>query len=301
VAKERIKKLCEVCCKEFEVIASRVSSARYCSYDPCFLSTRKTRQPDVTKTCEFCGCEFTVSFVRKEQRFCGKRCSNSGPNNGMFGKPGSMLGRTAWNRGLTAKTDERLAGLGAKVSESLKERFQAGASTHRGANNPNFGHTSDTLTKEQRDNYSRAAVKRVLDGVSGYKTGHVTGTHCSPKATLPVKFKSSWELVAMMHWDRSNDVLSYEYEPNVIVLSDGRRTIPDFLVRYVDGQEVIVEIKPTAIQALPEVSKKLDLTKQALAAAGAKYVVLGNVEIDAMKREIGEDFDTAVKHHQGRI
>lgn len=52
----------------------------------------------------------------------------------------------------------------------------------------------------------------------------------------------------MMWWDKSHDVVSYEYEPFVFVLDNEKRTIPDFLVNYTDGHSEIIEIKPTALQ-----------------------------------------------------
>lgn len=302
MAKERIVKQCLVCGHDFQVVPSYADKAKYCSYDPCFLSTRKTRRPPVTKTCECCQCVFTVPFIRETQRFCSRRCSTSGANNGMFGRPGSMRGRAAWNRGLTCVTDERLVSSGAKISQGLKARFASGASSHHGENNPNFGHTSETLTATQRDNYSRAAIQRVMDCVSGYKTGHVTGTHHTAKSVQPVKFKSSWELVAMMYWDLQKTIVSYEYEPEVVQLPNGRRTVPDFVVKYDDGRSVVIEIKPTAIQELSKVTEKLRLTEQVLAHRGLAYVVIGNHDITSMKREIGEkEFVAAIQRHQGGV
>lgn len=73
----RVTKQCLACGCDYEAVQSYKDDAKYCSYK-CFLSTRKTQQPDVVKTCEGCKKEFTVPFVRSEQRFCGYSCANSG-------------------------------------------------------------------------------------------------------------------------------------------------------------------------------------------------------------------------------
>lgn len=160
-------------------------------------------------------------------------------------------------------------------------------------------HTADKLTLQQRVNYSRAAVQRVLAGVSGYKTGHVTGVYVGAKSASPVRFKSSWELAAMMWWDRASDVAVYAYEPDVIELDDGRRAIPDFLVTYVSGHKTYVEVKPTAIQALPEVAERLVMVKAKVEASGLAYATMGNGEIDVIKASLGKELTDAIERYQG--
>lgn len=295
---KRITKQCHACGNDFEVVPSYEASAKYCSYD-CFLNTRDTRQPNVEKTCVHCKQLFVVPYTKREQQFCSRGCAKSGVNSPWYGKVGPMKGKQAWNRGLTAKTDKRLADLGAKVSDTLGTKFRNGELSHAGAANPNYGHTSDKLTSQQRSNYSRAAVNRVLSGVSGYKTGHLTGVHESPKSQSPVRFKSSWELATMMWWDRQRNVVSYAYEPRVFELADGRRAIPDFFVAFSDGTTTYVEIKPTAIQKLPVVAQRLAMTSACVAQEGHSYVTMGNQEIDSFKRELGKEFQDAVERHQG--
>ncbi len=293
----RVTKQCLACGGSYEATQAHKDNAKYCSYK-CFLSTRKTQQSDVVKTCEGCKQEFSVPFTRSEQRFCGKSCANTGENNSMFGKPGSMTGRSAWNRGLTTSTDDRLLALGERIASVNSAAFASGERSHLGDKNPNYGHTSDTLTVEQRRRYSEAAMKRVLAGVSGYKTGHLTGTYIGIKAVSPVKFKSSWELAAMMWWDRYAQVKHYEYEPRVVELVDGRRALPDFRVTYVNGTAEYFEVKPTSIQSLVSVKEKLDLVRRALELEGQQYTLLGDVEIKFMMKEVGSEFNDAIKCYQ---
>jgi|SRR3972149_769583 len=76
-----LKKVCEKCFKEFEVIQSR-ENARFCSKE-CSLKGK------VNKLCEVCKKEFSVYPVFEKQRFCSRRCK------GLFmrGKPSCMLGK----------------------------------------------------------------------------------------------------------------------------------------------------------------------------------------------------------------
>lgn len=296
--KNRVTKQCPVCSRTFDVIKSREETGKYCSYE-CFLSTRKSQQLDVELTCENCKKRFTVGFIHASRRFCGKSCANTGEHNGMFGKPGPLTGLPAWNRGQTTQTDTRVALLGQKISQILKGKFASGVLSHVGDKNPNFGRTPQTRTPEQRDRYSRAAVERILSGVSGYTTGHVTGTYAAKKS-LPVQFKSSWELAAMMFWDVDDSVVSYAYEPEIILLPSQRRSIPDFRVTFNDSSVTMFEIKPTAIQQITVVKEKLDHTRDVLAARGESYVLLGNVEIKAMIAHLGKEFEIAVQRYKNR-
>lgn len=172
-----------------------------------------------------------------------------------------------------------------------------GQCSHVGNRNPNYGNTSDTLTPEKRRKFSEAAIKRVLAGVSGYKTGHVTGIYECKKSNSPVHFKSSWELAAMMWWDTQDAIKSYEYEPLILQLSDGRAAIPDFRVIYVDGITKFFEIKPTAIQQLESVKTKLNMIRDELCIKGFEYVLLGNAEIRTMIVEVGDKFNDALKRY----
>jgi len=223
----RVTKQCLACGKDYEAVQSYKDDAKYCSYD-CFLSTRQTRQPDVTKTCEWCKQEFTVSFVKRDQRFCGYECSNSGENNGMFGKPGSMLGRPSWSRGLTAKTDSRLRALGEKISIIVADKMVSGS-------------WSPPSTGFKGEHYV------------GVKNGGIT-----------CYLRSSFESAYARMLDEGEDVVSWEHEPfRIPYVFEGsvRNYVPDFLVTRLSGV-FLVEVKP---KLLTETA--LNVAKQAAAVA----------------------------------
>lgn len=299
--KTRELKQCLSCGRDFSVTQSYKDKGKYCSLD-CFYKHKYQRDSAVvTLICETCKKEFVKPFIKRNRRFCSKSCANTGEHNGMFAKPSPMRGKKAWNNGETVKTNPVVAQLGKKISAVMKQQFESGLRTHRGTNNPNHGNTSNTLTPEKRKRFSEAAINRVLVGVSGYKTGHVTGVYACKKSPTHVKFKSSWELAVMMWWDQNKNVASYEYEPSVITLDDGCRAIPDFFVTYVDGTKECVEIKPTAIQRLPVVAERLLRIRSAVEARGASYVTMGNEEIAEIKRDLGKEFvDVINSYKSGR-
>jgi len=160
-----------------------------------------------------------------------------------------------------------------------------------------FEKTKELTTQEQREKYSKAAIEKVIKRVAGHKAEHLNGTYDCKKSS-PIKFKSSWELAAMMWWDSCEEVLSYQYEPEIFRLKDGRRAIPDFKVEYVNGIVKIFEIKPTQIQQLESVKEKLNLVKEALNSFGISYELLGDKEIKLMIKDLGENFKNEIERHK---
>lgn len=156
------------------------------------------------------------------------------------------------------------------------------------------------MTAEKSNNYSIAAVQRILNGSSGYFHNRLTGYFDGKKSTSSVRFKSSWELAIMMIWEQQDDVVKYEYEPCIIKLSDGRRSVPDFRVQYSTGVREFVEIKPTQIQMLQSVKEKLDLTRDAIEQSGERYVLFGDDIVKAAIKTLGARFDIEVKRYKDR-
>jgi len=217
----------------------------------------------------------------------------------MFDKPGSMTGKIAWNRGKKKENSDSLKIMGEKISQTLREKFASGRLSNSGERNPNFGNTADKITVEKKITYSKAAVERVRRGVSGYKTGHLKGVFRGRKTSEDVKFKSSWELLAMLYWEQQDDIAIYSYEPIVVQIDETRRTVPDFLVEYSNGVKEVCEIKPTAIQNMPQNRDKLLLTKRALKDLGYTYRLIGDDDILQMKDSVGKKFYDAVEMYKG--
>ena len=67
--KEKIKKICEVCGKEFEILKCREYTAMFCSVKCKGKAKRRNK-----KICEVCGNEF---YGRKYSIFCSSECSHN--------------------------------------------------------------------------------------------------------------------------------------------------------------------------------------------------------------------------------
>jgi len=78
----------------------------------------------------------------------------------------------------------------------------------------------------------------------------MTGIHKSPKCPSgPFKYRSSWELATARYFDENPLVVSYEYESIKIPYISNKKSgkirsyIPDFLVTFLGGRKVLVEVK----------------------------------------------------------
>jgi hypothetical protein len=247
----------------------------------------------VTLICENVNCkkEFVRHFYKRNIRFCSHSCASSGENNGLYGKPGTMLGKKAWSNGLTTQTDDRLKLLGEKISSLMIEAFASGKLSNVGENNPNYGRTRDTRTQEQLDNYSKAAVQRVLDGKSCSHIYHHRGHYTSLKTNVQMFFRSSYELRLMICFDLDQTVVSYEHESIIIKYDDCRRYIPDFLVTYDDNTQVVVEAKPLEFVQSQDVIKKSNAGIQYCIEHDMSFEIMTNKEISELEDKLGIEHD----------
>lgn len=113
------------------------------------------------------------------------------------------------------------------------------------------------------------------------KKHYKTGLHTSQKLLNgPAKYRSGWELQYMKWLDDNLDVESYIYE-GVIVGYVGNKTTgkikhyyPDLLVKYVDGTQCLVEIKPDSKVDQVTNKKKFAAAKVWCADHNANFVVV---------------------------
>ncbi len=280
-------KQCLQCDNDFEVVQSYKNKGKYCSLD-CFYKHKYNRESTVvTLICEYCDNKFERSFIKRKARFCSKSCSNSGENNCMFGKPGTMTGKKAWNNGLTKLTDDRIRDLGKKISEILKSQFQTLGRTHIGINNPSFGRTRDSRTEEQLENYSKAAIQRIIDGKSCTHDHYIRGYYNSSKMNKELYYRSSYELRLMMCYDRDQSVISYEHEPFSIKYDVGKRYLPDFLIKYSDDSVKLVEAKPVEFVLFESVVKKTKAGIQYCLEHEMRYQIMTQEDIVKLENALG--------------
>ena len=114
VEKERLKKICQVCGKDFYVVLSK-KSAKYCS-KVCFYISKKGK-PSGLK-----GRPFTEEHKHNMRHPKSHTEKMLGNQNGK--------GHISWSKGLTKETDERLANISHTISErNIGNQFAKG-STH---------------------------------------------------------------------------------------------------------------------------------------------------------------------------
>jgi len=234
--KNSVNVSCERCGKQFERRVSAVNKKNYCSLDCVKLPT--------TKNCEACKKEYKVGSSHwQTSRFCSKSCAKSGKNHHFYGKHFEMpQGYEPWIKGKTVATDEKVAEMARKVSETHKKHFAQGLRSNKGKNNPNYGKTPDQRTQEQLDRYSKASVERMMNLQSVKHKRYVRGFHESNKAGKML-FKSSLEKRIMICFDNDPAIVSYQYEPFSILYEQNKRYIPDFLITYIDGNKKLIETK----------------------------------------------------------
>ena len=205
----------------------------------------------------------------------------------MYGKPGPMKGKKPWTHGKTKETDPRIAELSKKVSETHKKQFREGKRTIKGEANPNYGKTREDRTPEQLENYSKAAIKRVLDGKVCRFTRCTRGKHHSEKTGKEHFFRSSLERRVMACLDKDQSVAFYETEPFSIVVAVGKRYLPDVLVHFLDSHKELWEVKPKYLVTDPEVQTKAQAGTKYCEEHGWKYVFKTLEDIKQYEHSLG--------------
>lgn len=114
------------------------------------------------------------------------------------------------------------------------------------------------------------------------------GVHISPKCSVPIKYRSGWELAFATYLDGLATVISYEYEPYPIRYISNVRTgrsrnyWPDFEVTRADGTKLLVEIKPHKKLKLPLNVKKAAAAADYAQKNGIQYMAVTEIELKAL-------------------
>ena len=107
---------------------------------------------------------------------------------------------------------------------------------------------------------------------------YISGLYQAQKCLVPVKYRSSWELIVSKHLDADPTVLKFEYEtlkiPYVFNIKTRkiRNYYPDFIVYYVDGRKVIIEVKRNSALNNVLVMRKASAAREWASKNGMSYV-----------------------------
>ncbi|NBW06509.1 MAG: hypothetical protein EBR82_00610 [Caulobacteraceae bacterium] len=114
------------------------------------------------------------------------------------------------------------------------------------------------------------------------------GEYVSIKTGQVCKFRSGWEEKVMVHLDADPGVELWTYEQTVIEYLSNirtkkfRRYYPDFYVKYSDGREEIVEVKPKRKLGQITVKKKANAAREWCASRGIAFKIITEVELKEM-------------------
>lgn len=144
--------------------------------------------------------------------------------------------------------------------------------------------TGKKLTKEHRHSLSVGAIRRIIK--SGSKNGMYKSKHGNYK---PVKsfdtltYDSSWELLFMKLMDNNKSVISIRRANFKIPYKDSnkedRNYIPDFIITLINGDEVLVEIKPQRLRDKFNNFEKYLAGKKFCYKNNLKYLILTENEL----------------------
>lgn len=107
---------------------------------------------------------------------------------------------------------------------------------------------------------------------------YISGVYKAAKCVNAVHYRSGWELVVTKFLDADPTVLKFEYEtlkiPYVFNIKARklRNYYPDFIVYYVDGRKVIIEVKRNSALNQIMVLRKAIAAREWAAKNGMEYV-----------------------------
>lgn len=120
------------------------------------------------------------------------------------------------------------------------------------------------------------------------KRGHYhQGTYESKKGGS-VNYRSGWEKSYCEYLDNDPTVVEFKYEYLMIHYVSNKKSgrvrkyIPDFLVTYIDGRQVIVEIKPLSRMTRSTNVKKFAAAKEWCAENDYQFQILTERELKEM-------------------
>ena len=121
------------------------------------------------------------------------------------------------------------------------------------------------------------------------KSRYHRGDHLSSKSGMKFKYRSGWEEKFMSYLDSNPDVDTWTYEQTIIEYVSNirtkkvRRYYPDFYVKYLDGHEEIIEIKPKRKLQQKIIIKKTTAAEEWCASRGMQFKIMTEVQL----KEIG--------------
>jgi hypothetical protein len=236
--RNRYEVICEYCKKLFKTSNQQT---RLCS--PACINTITKKHDDIKKKCIECDNDFYTSYIRRRKQFCSYSCATTHKNKNRTEETNIKISETIKNQ---FASGERIHPFMGKIlTEQHKQRISEERiikGSAAGKHNPMFGKNHSIKTKEQ---ISETRSNRMVNG--DYKTWFCKGTYYSLKINKNINYKSSWEKQVIQFLDKDEKVISFSYEPIRVpyLFEIKRHYIPDLLITYKDGNQKLIEIKPS--------------------------------------------------------
>lgn len=136
--------------------------------------------------------------------------------------------------------------------------------------------------------YEPVAIRRKKR--SHYQTGTWRGT----KSALPVEYRSGWERDVCRFLEQDPTVLRFHYEAVVVPYLSNlskkkvRKYFPDFLIEFVDGRKVLLEVKRKDKVWTLLVQKKVQAGEAFARAQGWDWAIWTNEDIARIRKTLGD-------------
>lgn len=137
----------------------------------------------------------------------------------------------------------------------------------------------DKLERLEIQNYQH---NRDFDGSeSEWRRFGIYKTVFSEKCKCEVGFRGSLERKTILFLENDENVKFYSYEPLRITYGEGRTYIPDFIVEYIDGKIILIEVKPDIEVELPINKLKFKAAREYCLANSLEFVVVTDIYLNS--------------------
>lgn len=236
-----MEKVCESCNVGFKTYNSK---RRYCSRE---CAQKYKKQVVIEKVCEYTGCTETFETKEgstREKRFCSKECQ-------IFWQKYSQLGENNGNYGRENKWGNHSETVRDKIRNKVKKHWETDdrRNKHKTALE-NYKKDNGYWwlhSPQAREKISESTMDRIVNNNHNVYTNCVTGYHTSSKSGVDEYYHSSWELNRMGELDNDNSVVfwtkKHDYIIHYVHNNVTKKYLPDFYIKYVNGDEIIEEVK----------------------------------------------------------
>lgn len=193
-----------------------------------------------------------VNESDSKEKYCSKPCYFEDQKEELI-KRARRVGRESAQK--ISETKKKMFASGELIHPRLGVKLEEETKAKISKANKKYYETHDgywkgkTLSVESREKMSETRTKKWINGDYDHiKRCWAQGLYFFEKEGREVYYRSSWELAFMKYLDAKDDVKWAKYErlriPYRDIDNEKKHYIPDILVGYTSGRQVLYEIKP---------------------------------------------------------